>query len=488
MSLVLHRSRELRAIERDAARDLPPGTLMQRAGEAAAAWIARRFPLAADIAVVCGPGNNGGDGYVCAQALRAAGRSVRCLALADPATDDARAAAAAWRAAGGSTTAWTAAGLSCDLAIDALFGIGLTRPLEGAALEAARWLRSGPHVCVALDVPSGLDADTGAWVGGVAGVQAEATVTFLAAKPGLFTGDGVDACGEITFDPLGLPAAPGRGALIDPASFATVRRRRRRNSHKGRFGSVVVTGGAPGMVGAALLAARAALRLGAGRVYVDLVGASVACDPLAPELMFRRPDGDAADRVGVVGCGLGDGDRARTALAAALASTAPCVIDADGLNLLAADAGLRLQLGGPRGVRVLTPHPLEAGRLLGRGSAEVQADRIGAALALAADTGAIVVLKGAGTVIAAGDRYWVNPSGGPALATAGSGDVLAGMIGALLAQEFEPVQAVLAAVWLHGRAADVHGGDIGLVAGDIAALAAAELVHLRRTATAGECG
>jgi hydroxyethylthiazole kinase-like uncharacterized protein yjeF len=481
MTLALYRTDELRAIEQDAARALPPGTLMQRAGSVAAAWIARRFPLAARIVVVCGPGNNGGDGYVCAKALRAAGRQVRCVALAPPATDDARAAASAWTGAGGETVAQLPADdQGTDLAIDAMFGIGLARPLDGDPLRAARWMGASALNCVALDVPSGLDADTGRWVGGVTGVCAAATVTFLGAKPGLFTGDGVDACGEVAVDNLGVNAARSAGALVDPQSFSDVLQPRRQNTHKGRFGNVVVTGGGPGMLGAALLAARAALRLGAGRVYVDLLAATTMFDPTAPELMFRHPDGLAEPHVNVIGCGLGDDDIAHARLAQALGAESPCVIDADALNLIAADPALRVRVRTRVAPGVLTPHPLEAARLLGSTSAAVQADRVAAARELAADTGAVVVLKGAGSVIAAGDRFWINPTGGPALATAGTGDVLAGMIGALLAQGFDPVASVLAAVWLHGRAAEVYGGDIGLVAGDVAPIAAAELVKLRR--------
>lgn len=480
MESPLYRTDALRALERRIAQGLPPGTLMQRAGHAAAAWILQRHPQAARIVVLCGPGNNGGDGYVCATALKAAGRSVTCVALAPAAADDARAAALQWQAAGGRTLDALPAADACDLGIDALFGIGLARPLAGAWRDAADWLSALPGGCVALDVPSGLDADTGAWVGGVPGVRARTTISFLAAKPGLFTAEGADACGTVVLDALGAAVPASEGALNAPAAFAGVRAPRARNTHKGRFGNVQVVGGAAGMVGAPLLAARAALRLGAGRVYVDAIGSAIDLDPAMPELMFRRADTLDEPRITVIGCGLGTGSEAERHLAAVLARAEPCVIDADALNLLSADTGLRAALTATKSARVLTPHPLEAARLMGVDAATVQADRVRAAQALARQTGAIVVLKGAGTVIADAQRYWINPTGGPALASAGTGDVLAGMIAALLAQGYPTVEAVLAAVWLHGRAADEFGADVGLIAGDVAPRAAQVLASLRR--------
>jgi hydroxyethylthiazole kinase-like uncharacterized protein yjeF len=244
---------------------------------------------------------------------------------------------------------------------------------------------------------------------------------------------------------------------------------------------VLVVGGAAGMVGAPLLAARAALRLGAGRVYVDCIGApELRVDPAQPELMFRPHAAVADVECIVVGCGLGVDDPARGALAWCLARAASLVIDADGLNLLADDAALRTALAARSEPAVLTPHPLEAARLLHCSARDVQADRIGAARRLAHALGAFVVLKGAGTVVAAADgRTAVNPTGSPALATAGTGDVLAGMLGALLAQRFDPWQAATAAVWLHG--ASVHdAGDVGLVAGEVAARATDVLRGLRQ--------
>jgi hydroxyethylthiazole kinase-like uncharacterized protein yjeF len=480
MTTPLYRTAELRALEQRAAQGLPAGTLMARAGAAAAAFIAHRWPQAQRVLVLCGPGNNGGDGYVCATELARAGKDATCVALAAPAADDARDAARRWT---GATPTALPIDQHFDLLVDAMFGIGLVRPLSGVFLDAARWLASQPQPRVALDVPSGLDADTGAWVGGVAGAEVDATLTLLAGKPGLFTGDGVDACGDVLIEPLGVEAPAAAVALNAPDQFAAVARRRRRNSHKGRFGDVVVIGGNVGMPGAALLAARAALRLGAGRVYVDCVGGELHADPLAPELMFRRAAEVAGPQVTVIGCGLGTDDLARSHLRSALASTQPVVIDADALNLLAGNPQAAMYASA---LRVLTPHPLEAARLLGSTAADVQADRLAAAAALAARFNAWIVLKGAGSVIAAPDgRLWINPTGSPALATPGSGDVLAGMFGALLAQGFDAQSAVLAAVWLHGRAAEDFGADVGLVAGEVAPLAARALGRLRGYARIG---
>lgn len=489
----LYRADALRAIEQAAARTLPPGTLMQRAGAAAATWIACRWPQARTVAVLCGPGNNGGDGYVCATELRRLGRTVHCVALAPPASSDAIRAAQAWHDSGGRTHPLPASLDGADLCVDALFGIGLTRPLGSAARAAVDAMRACGAPIVALDVPSGLSADSGAWVGDVPGVHAVATLSFLGAKPGLLTGTGVEACGELVIDTLGveLPSAPGR--MVTPADFAAVLQPRVRDSHKGRFGNLWVVGGAPGMVGAALLAGRAGLRFGAGRVYVAPLDGSLTFDPGMPELMVRAPAALAEDpdAVAVIGCGLGTGDAARAALAAVLSRPSACVLDADALNLIAADVALRRLATQRRGPTVLTPHPLEAGRLLGSTVAQVQADRVTAAQALASTLNAWTVLKGAGSVIAAPRmdmaadgpadeaRYWINPTGSPALATAGTGDVLAGMLGALLAQSYAPADAVRAAVWLHGRAADEARVDIGLVASDIAPRAAAALARLR---------
>ncbi len=481
MSIGLYTTAELRALEAAAQAGLPPATLMQRAGRAAAAWIAARCGSTRSVLIVCGPGNNGGDGYACARELAARGHAVECVALAASVTDDARTARAAWQAGGGRVLHELPTDRRCDVIVDALFGIGLARPLAGRYFDAVGWIESQTAFVVALDVPSGLDADRGTWVGGVPGVHADATCTFLGAKPGLYTADGCDAAGEVVVDALGVEPPEAHGALVEPDQFEALLARRPRNTHKGSFGSVAIVGGGVGMVGAPLLAARAALRLGAGRVYVDCIGApDLRLDPGQPELMFRSLASLAHVDAIVVGCGLGTDDAAARALAAVLERSVPLVVDADALNLLADRTRFARAFEAHAAGRVLTPHPLEAARLLEASAREVQADRVGAARALARQTASIVVLKGAGTVIAhPAGRWWINPTGGPALATAGTGDVLAGMIGAFVVQGIEPIQAALAAAWLHGRAADDYGGDLGLAAGELPARAARLLVQLR---------
>ena len=335
-------------------------------------------------------------------------------------------------------------------------------------------------IVYAIDVPSGLDSDTGAWVGDVPGVCAMATLTFIGDKPGLHTGHGVDAAGDVVVEPIGTHAAASNGHLIGVDDLGTVRLARRRDSHKGTYGNVVVVGGGRGMVGAALLAGRAALRLGAGRVYVDAIGApEFRVDPACPELMFR-PLQELADlQAIVVGCGLGADADARVALDSVLGRDAALVADADALTLLAADADLQRRATERRAPLVLTPHPLEAARLLGTTATAVQADRVAAAQGIAERFRCMAVVKGAGTVVARPDGcYAINPTGSPALATAGTGDVLAGMIAALLAQGHEAWCATQAAVWLHGRGAE-GVGDIGLLADEVAGRAVAELRRLR---------
>lgn len=481
MGTSLHTVAQLRRIEHDAQRGLPAGELMARAGRAAARWIGELSCGRQKICVVAGPGNNGGDGFIAASELRAAGHDVVCVLIGaqQPTTEDARSALDRWRAAGGAVeSSLPPQGQGrFDIIVDALLGIGLTRALQGDFLAAARWIGEQDAAVYSIDVPSGLDADRGCWVGGVAGVCAAATITFLGDKPGLHTGDGLDAAGNVTVDSLGVPGAPSDGVLVDPVDFGAVTAPRRRNSHKGTYGNMLVLGGGTGMVGAALIAARAALRIGAGRVFVDCIGDRLRVDPMQPELMFRSHASLEGLQAIVVGCGLGQDEIAQRAISWSLQQDAVLVIDADALNLIAGDAAFQSQLAARKASSVLTPHPLEAARLLGASAAEVQSDRVAAARELARRCGSTVVLKGAGSVIADASRYAINPTGGPALATAGTGDALAGLVGGLLAQGFDTWPATLAAVWLHGQAA--LGGDVGLVAGEIAPRAVAALQALR---------
>jgi ADP-dependent NAD(P)H-hydrate dehydratase / NAD(P)H-hydrate epimerase len=458
---------QIRAIEAQAFARAPQPPLMERAG-LAAAELARE--MAGDgsgpLLVLAGPGNNGGDALVAARHLRDWWFDVRVVFTGDPARlgPDARTALAAWTAGGNPVLAEIPAGLRWRLAVDGLFGIGLQRPLDArhASLVATAGACAAP--VLAIDIPSGLHADSGAVLGSA--LRATRTLTFLGRKAGLYTNDGPDYCGDIHVELLGqddLAHPAGHGWLIDDAAIRLALPRRRRNSHKGLFGDVAVIGGSEGMVGAALLAGRAALRLGAGRVFAGLLCQGPALDLLQPDLMLRnaqallsREDLGSA----VVGPGLGQSDGARHALARALELPVPLVLDADALNLIAGSPELQASVGRRRQATLLTPHPAEAGRLLGTGSREVQADRVQAALALARRLNAGVVLKGCGSVCAFPEGDWhLNTSGNPGMATAGMGDVLAGLLGALLAQGADARAALLAAVRLHGLAADQLAAD-----------------------------
>jgi len=329
---------------------------------------------------------------------------------------------------------------------------------------------------LALDVPSGLDGDTGR-VMGVA-VRATHTLSFIGGKPGLYTLDGPDHCGEVRVDDLGLRLDAFPGALLCEVDFRRHLQPRRRNSHKGSYGSLAVIGGAVGMTGAALLAARAGLKLGAGRVFAGLLQ-PLAVDPLQPELMFRMPEDALAQATAtVIGPGLGASDAAVEILRRAVDAELPLLLDADALNLLAAHPVIAAHVTRRGAGTAITPHPAEAGRLLATTTEAVQGDRVAAALELARRLNASVALKGCGTVVAHPDGIWrINTSGNPGLASGGSGDVLAGMAGALMAQGWPPDGALSAAVHLHGAAADelaARGdGPIGL--------AASELIPVART-------
>jgi hydroxyethylthiazole kinase-like uncharacterized protein yjeF len=478
MRLPILQSDSLRAIEAEHADAAPP--LMERAGACAARIAAEMLagrqgrPL-----VAAGPGNNGGDAFVVARLLKEAGHEPLVLFEGDPSRlpKDARQAHAAWLNAGGATTHRYPSAI-ISLAVDGLFGIGLTRPIEGNYADwIARMNASGCPI-LALDVPSGLNAITGATTG--PHVRATQTATFIALKPGLLTADGPDCCGTVSVCDLGLAIRQGDGERIVPELFAHCLQPRTRNSHKGSYGSVAIVGGAPGMAGAALLAGRAALGLGAGRVYLGTLE-RLAVDAGQPELMLRSPaEAMAAASVLAVGPGLGQSPEAGELLAQALACAMPLVVDADALTLLARDPTLLAKRAVPpaptfSGIvppasTILTPHPAEAARLLGCSTADVQADRVAAAQKLAQDLGGYVALKGCGTVVATPDgRWFINATGNPGLASAGSGDVLTGLLAALLAQHWPPLEALLGAVHLHGAAADAcvaaGNGPIGLTAG-----------------------
>ncbi|MCM8595989.1 NAD(P)H-hydrate dehydratase [Accumulibacter sp.] len=475
----LYRAADLRAIE-NAAADLP---LMQRAGLAAADLATALCRLqGASLLVIAGPGNNGGDALVAARHLRER-RFVVSVVLAGEAGRLPRDAAAAYRRFvddGGSVLEGIPTGQRWALIIDGLFGIGLQRPVSGHHEELVRMANAlavrDRCPLLALDCPSGLDADTGRICG--AAVRASHTITFIAGKPGLFTGDGPDHCGNVSVASLELDAerlARPSAHLVGNDLFADWLRPRARNSHKGSFGNAGVLGGAPSMVGAAFLAGRAALRLGSGRVYLGLIDRQAPrLDVVQPELMLRAPDALLATPLTALACGpgMGSSSEALALLESACALDLPLLLDADALNMLASEPRLAVVVAARQASTVLTPHPSEAARLLGTTTASVQADRAGAALELAARHHALVVLKGCGSIIATPDgRWFVNGSGNPGLASAGTGDVLSGFIVALLAQGWPACEAALAGVHLHGAAADerVGGGcgPLGLTAGEL---------------------
>ena len=449
--------------------------LMERAG-LAAAQLARELATAngKPILIFAGPGNNGGDAFVVARYLKQWFFAVNVVFAGDVAKlpPDAAQAHACWLAAGGTTIDNEPDTRNCGLVVDGLFGIGLTRDLEGRYAQWIAAINDCNAPVLAIDIPSGLNADTGSIHGCC--VRATYTITFIGAKPGLLTLEGPDHCGEIVVDDLALnnnsEIAPGQ--VLAAASLLAPRLR---NTHKGSHGSVGIIGGDSGMVGAALLAGRAALKLGAGRVYVGVLAHDAPLlDATQPELMLRFA-GDVLklDNLSclAIGPGLGQAPDATFYVQCALECKLPLVIDADALNLIATAEKLKILLKQLVTVKVLTPHPAEAARLLACSTRDVQANRVAAATALAEQFNAHVVLKGAGSVCASPQQTWrINVSGNPGMASAGMGDVLTGIIAALLAQGVDAQRALYSAVWLHGAAADscvANGaGPAGLTASE----------------------
>ena len=439
------------------------GALMERAG-AAAAEFARDLcgDTAKAILVVAGPGNNGGDAFEVAAHLKRWFFRVSVVFSGERGKlpKDAQAALGKWEAAGGTLLGEIPGEPRFDLAVDGLFGTGLKRALAGTHGTLVEKLNALGVPILALDVPSGIDADTGAIMG--CAVRASHTLTFIAHKPGLLTLEGPDHCGELKLDTLGLDPVrllEPEGMLLDADILGRAITPRPRNFHKGQAGSVGVLGGAAGMVGAAVIAGRAALKCGAGRVYVGLLTPRPPyVDDVQPELMLRKPaallDKELVDIL-VVGPGMGKADSARRLLTAALAAPVTIILDADALNLIAASRALATSLAKRKAATILTPHPAEAARLLGVTTGKAQADRVAAARTIAKRYRCIAVLKGNGSVIAEpGGKFWINPSGNPGMASAGMGDALAGIVAALCAQGAEPLQALLAGTYVHGAAAD----------------------------------
>lgn len=481
LPLELYRAAQVRELDRIAIheRGIPSYTLMSRAGAAAFAYLRQRWPDARRISVLCGSGNNGGDGYVVARLAQQAGLEARVLTLADPrqlrgdaqtAWQDAQAAAVTIQPFNDSALH------GIDLLVDALLGTGLERPVSGAWREAIEMVNAHPAEILALDIPSGLHADTGAMLG--MAVSAAATITFIGLKQGLFTGYGPSCCGSIEFADLQVPE--DIYPALHPASYRYLGEdlplllpRRMRSAHKGHFGHTLVIGGDLGLAGAARMAAEAAARCGSGLVSVATRAAHAGLQAaIRPELMFHGVENvdaltpllDRATTI-AIGPGLGRGDWGRSLLRAALNRDKPLVMDADALNLLASEPTFRDNW-------ILTPHPGEAARLLKMTPSQVEADRFAAVTELALRYGGVAVLKGAGSLIASRVEGQVAlcTVGNPGMSSGGMGDVLTGVIAALVAQGLSPFAAAKAGVFLHGRAGDQAariGGERGLLACDL---------------------
>ncbi len=476
----LYTAAQVRALDQAAiASGMPGGALMARAGEAAYQRLRARWPEARRITLLCGAGNNGGDGYVLARLARADGLDVTLFQLGDVSQlgTDAKGMLEAWLGMGGRLEAFQELPRRSDVIVDALLGIGLERPVAGEWARAVEAVNAQRAPVLAIDIPTGLHADTGRVLG--TAIRAAATLSFIGLKQGLFTGAGPDCCGDIYFDGLGVPAVIYAREILaarrlDWAKVSDRVEPRHRDAHKGDFGHVLVVGGAPGFSGAARLAGEGALRAGAGLVSVATHPTHAAhLNTGRPELMVRgvvepRELSPLLERASAVaiGPGLGREPWGIGLIERVLAAGKPLVMDADALNWL---AGARLR----RDDWVLTPHPGEAARLLGCTAAEVQADRFSALRHLQDLYGGTIVLKGAGTLVLGPSQRppGVCSQGNPGMASGGSGDVLTGMIAALLGRGLDPEHAAEAAVCLHAAAGDraAAEGEQGLLATDLIA-------------------
>ncbi len=475
----LYRADQVRELDRIAIQEcgIPGATLMERAGQAAFAALQGRWPEARDVTVVCGVGNNGGDGYVIARLAREAGLAVQMLSLGDTGKlqGDALTMAREWAAAGGKVESFNGLPEKTDVIVDAVLGTGLEREVSGQWGQALEEINGHPAPVLAVDLPSGLHSDTGRVLG--VAVRARATVTFIGLKQGMFTGEGPDYCGEVRFDALKVPARIYARQIpsarrIDWDKQSMFLRERPRTAHKGRFGHVLVVGGDLGFSGAPRMTAEASARTGAGLVTVATRTEHAALLNLTrPELMCHGVSDPAElepllERASVVaiGPGLGRSEWSRSLWQRVLSTDKPLVVDADALNLMAAEPVRRETW-------VLTPHPGEAARLLQCTTEEIQADRFEAVRRLQQKFGGICVLKGAGSLVQ-GDSARppaLCTDGNPGMASGGMGDVLTGIVAGLLAQGFGLEDAAAMGVCLHGAAADAASkeGERGLLAGDL---------------------
>jgi NAD(P)H-hydrate epimerase len=470
----LYTAAQVRQLDRYAIEQegMPGYELMQRAGNLAFNELLVAWPGAEQILICCGPGNNGGDGYVVARLALEACLQVQLIQLGDSGRIKGEAAQArkGFLDAGGEELAWKGALPEADVIVDALLGTGIEREVEGDYLACIQAINSHNAAVVSLDIPSGLNADTGTPMGEA--VCAELTVSFVAQKKGLHTGIALDYRGRLSFDDLGVPhsayASVNSQVSLSPTGIRF--EPRPLNSHKGMFGHVVIVGGGQGMPGAAIMAGKAALRAGAGCVSILTTPEHAALIPIhCPELMAHgveqatdaRPILEQASCL-VIGPGLGLGDWARRLFDVALEYPVPTVLDADALTLLAASS----RKGGQW---IITPHPGEAGRLLNKDSRAIQADRFAAAARLHERFNATVVLKGAGTLVVSAEGVEVCPAGNPGMATAGMGDILSGVIAALIGQGMGLAEAASHGVCIHASAGDraASRGKRGLMATDL---------------------
>jgi NAD(P)H-hydrate epimerase len=476
----LYRADQVREFDRIAIQEfaIPGAELMERAGSRAFQLLRDVWPEVASVTIVCGAGNNAGDGYVVARLAKQQGLEVLLLSLTDPRKlkGDAAGMAERWRSAGGEIQPYGGLPKRTGVIVDAILGTGLERPVEGAWASAVDEINRHPAPVLAIDIPSGLNSDTGVRMGSA--VSAQRTVCFIGLKQGMFTGEGPDCCGEIHFDALDIPAKTYASQIlsarrIDWQQQGRLLEPRPRTGHKGHFGHVLVIGGDRGYSGAVRLAAEAAARSGAGLVSIATHGEHAASLNLGrPELMCRGVmNGDQVaamiERASVIalGPGLGQGDWGREMFDSVIDCGLPLVVDADGLNLLA-ERPLKRRW-------ILTPHPGEAARLLGGTVREIQLNRFEAVRGLQERYGGVVVLKGAGSLVYDGSARppAVCSGGNPGMATGGSGDLLTGMIAGLLAQGFDLTEAAELGVALHAEAGDQAAklGERGMLAGDILA-------------------
>ncbi|MCX7096728.1 MAG: NAD(P)H-hydrate dehydratase [Methylococcales bacterium] len=475
LPLNLYRAAQARELDRIAIqeRGIPGFDLMDRAGYEVFYHIKEQWPNAQSLAVFCGGGNNAGDGYIIARLALDAGLKVVVYSVLDPSNLKGYARTAHLNYVGlkGVIVPFHSdVVINADLIVDALLGTGLDRPVTGVYAQAIALINQSPAPVIAVDCPSGLNADTGNVLG--CAVRADSTVTFIALKQGLFTGQAADYCGSIRYTSLAVPESIFKA--IPPSAVRVVKKtmpRRAKCSHKGNYGHVLIIGGEAGYTGAAMLAGEAALRMGAGLVSIATRPAHAAVMNLGrPELMChgvettrQLSDLMAKATVVVLGPGLGESNWAKSMFTATVSVKVPLLIDADGLNLLG-----RLPIS--KSDLILTPHPGEAGRLLDCPTEQILQDRFAAATAIQARHGGVIVLKGAGTIIATQDSIAVSNTGNPGMASGGMGDVLSGVIASLVAQGMPLKDAAEQGVYRHGQAADMAAekdGERGLLASDL---------------------